>query len=106
MNDNVTKLNLGFERSKLIRTKLNEEVTKIGRKTYIITRTMLCHKEALIFFFTRTPHLLRICHHGMRSGFKDGENIKVKFRKMPELKILTVLRIKDCLITKVLSISH
>ena len=47
MNDNLTKLNLGFERSKLLRTKLNcklmklnEEVTKMGRKTY-----------SIIFFF-------------------------------------------------------
>ena len=40
MNDNLTKLNLGFERIKLLRTKLNwklvklnEEVTKMGGKT-------------------------------------------------------------------------
>ena len=43
MNDNLTKLNFRFERSKLLRTKLNwklmklnEEVTKMGGKTYII----------------------------------------------------------------------
>ena len=41
MNDNLTKLNLGFERSKFLRTKFNwelmkfnEEVTKTGGKTY------------------------------------------------------------------------
>ena len=41
MNENFTKLKLGFERSKLLRTKLNwklmklnEEVTKMGGKTY------------------------------------------------------------------------
>ena len=41
MNDNMTKLNFRFERSKLLRTKLNcklmelnEEVTKMGGKTY------------------------------------------------------------------------
>ena len=40
MNDNLTKLNLGFEGSKLLRTKLNvkidelkEEVMKMGGKT-------------------------------------------------------------------------
>ena len=37
MNDNLTKLNLKFERSKLLRTKLNEEMTKMGGKTYIIS---------------------------------------------------------------------
>ena len=43
VNDNLTKLNFRFERSKLLRTKLNwklmklnEEVTKMGGKTYII----------------------------------------------------------------------
>ena len=42
LNDNLTILNLSFERSKLLRTKLNwklvnlnEEVTKMGGKTYI-----------------------------------------------------------------------
>ena len=41
MKEKLTKLNLGFERSKLLRTKLdwklmklNEEVTKMGGKTY------------------------------------------------------------------------
>ena len=41
MNHNLTKLNLGFKGSKLLRTKLNcklmklnEEVTKMGGKTY------------------------------------------------------------------------
>ena len=33
MNDNLMKLNLGFECSKLLRTKLNEGVTKMGGKT-------------------------------------------------------------------------
>ena len=43
VNDNLTKLNFRFERSKLLRTKLNwkfmklnAEVTKMGGKTYII----------------------------------------------------------------------
>ena len=37
MNDNLTKLDLAFERSKLLRTKLmklNEDVIKMGGKTY------------------------------------------------------------------------
>ena len=45
VNDNLTKLNFRFERSKLLRTKLNwkfiklmAEVTKIGGKTYIKLR--------------------------------------------------------------------
>ena len=48
VNDNLTKLNLRFEGSKLLRTKLNwklmklnAEVTKIGGKTYIINYAML-----------------------------------------------------------------
>ena len=43
MNDNLTKMNFRFERSELLRTKLNwklvelnEEVTKMGGKTYIM----------------------------------------------------------------------
>ena len=43
VNDNLMKLNFRFERSKLLRMKLNwkfmklnEEVTKMGEKTYII----------------------------------------------------------------------
>ena len=43
VNDNLTKLNFRLDRSKLLRTKLNwklmklnEEVTKMGGKTYII----------------------------------------------------------------------
>ena len=43
MNDNLTKLNLGFERSKLLLAKLNgklmklnEEVTKMGGEIFIL----------------------------------------------------------------------
>ena len=48
MNDNLTKLNVRFERSKLFRTKLNlklmklnEEVTRMGGKAYI--KSLLLH---------------------------------------------------------------
>ena len=34
VNNNLTKLNFRFEPSKLLRTKVNEEVTKMGGKTY------------------------------------------------------------------------
>ena len=50
MNDNLRKLNLRFERSKLLRTKLNkkimklnEEVTKMGGETYITSSIVRQH---------------------------------------------------------------
>ena len=56
MNDNLTKLNFRFERSKVLRTKLNwklmklnEEVTKMGGKTY--TTFILYHLSLCFFYF-------------------------------------------------------
>ena len=58
MNDNLTKLNLGFKGSKLLRTKfnwkfkkLNEEVTKMGGKTYITWKRVTDNWDAVQYDF-------------------------------------------------------